>query len=383
MNANLRLVLSLAAVLGGLLFETPLYAAAQEGGGRPPTSVRVALAEERVVETRREVQGTLKSLAIAEVGAREPGIVSQVRVQEGTSVAAGEVLVVLDGRRLGLELAEAEARHRAQVSRRGVRSAEHGRAVRELARVEALDERGGANAKDLDDARSEVEIAAALVSEAEAEIASADAVVQTLKQRIDDLTIRAPFAGTVVEVRAEVGEWVPEGGKVSQIVRTDAYEAWFYVPQSLFESVRASKERMELRVAEGSRVTSGEAPRIVPRVDPAGRSFAIFVTMNDPDHRLAGGMSARAWVPTGERAPRLLIPSDALLTGDAGFYVFAGRRMGDGPAMSTPVRVRVLFEHEGLVAVESPDLKAGDPIVVEGNERLFPMMPIQWSEGAP
>jgi hypothetical protein len=41
-----------------------------------------------------------------------------------------------------------------------------------------------------------------------------------------------------------------------------------------------------------------------------------------------------------------------------------------------PVSVQVLFPVGTRMVVASREIKAGDVVVVEGNERLFPMMPV-------
>ena len=42
-----------------------------------------------------------------------------------------------------------------------------------------------------------------------------------------------------------------------------------------------------------------------------------------------------------------------------------------------PLKIRTLFPLGDRVVVEARGLEPGDLVVVEGNERLFPMMPIE------
>ena len=120
-------------------------------------------------------------------------------------------------------------------------------------------------------------------------------------------------------------------------------------------------------------------PRIVPLVDPIARTFSAYVRIEDEEGHLAPGMSVNGWVPTGQRREFLTLPQDALLQNDAGFYVYVARAMpslGPGAAAAAPVMVRFLFQSDERIVVEGRELKDGDLVVVEGNERLFPMMPI-------
>ena len=93
-------------------------------------------------------------------------------------------------------------------------------------------------------------------------------------------------------------------------------------------------------------------------------------------------MSATGWVPTGERAAYVTLPRDALLRNEAGFYVFVARPGPGGVFSAVPSQVVVLFETDERVAVQTRDLADGDLVVVEGNERLFPMTPISFDPPA-
>jgi len=92
----------------------------------------------------------------------------------------------------------------------------------------------------------------------------------------------------------------------------------------------------------------------------------------DRDGVLAPGLALTAYVPAGAVAPRLVVPKDAILRGDAGPYVFAVRG-----GMAMPVNVRVAFPIGDRVALEAgAALEPGVQVVVEGNERLMPMSPV-------
>jgi hypothetical protein len=82
------------------------------------------------------------------------------------------------------------------------------------------------------------------------------------------------------------------------------------------------------------------------------------------------------WVPTGASGEHLIVPTDAVMRNDMGAFLYVARQLGEGPAQAMPANVKVLFEMPGRVVVESPGLQAGELVVVEGNERLFPTAPV-------
>ncbi len=107
----------------------------------------------------------------------------------------------------------------------------------------------------------------------------------------------------------------------------------------------------------------------------------MVVTLDNSFGQLAPGMSLTAWVPTGKTAKRLTVDKDAVLRNETGTaYVYVARRQGpqssSTPAVATPVNIKELFPVGRRVVVESRNLQDGDLVVIEGNERLFPGMPI-------
>ena len=79
--------------------------------------------------------------------------------------------------------------------------------------------------------------------------------------------------------------------------------------------------------------------------------------------------------PNGQLKEQLLLPADAVSRNGAGYFVFKAQPTADG-TIALPVKVEILFRLGTLVAVHSEMLEPGDPVITEGNERLFPMMPV-------
>ena len=165
------------------------------------------------------------------------------------------------------------------------------------------------------------------------------------------------------------------GGAVVDLVARGRYQVWLDIPQRLRPALASEDATVGVRVDAAGRSWPPARPVIVPLVDPEARTFPAYLWVEDPSGLLADGMSAIGSVPAGQAALRTLVPRDALLQNAAGFYVFVVRDTGQGPPAAMPATVRVLFDLDDVVAVSGP-LAEGDLVVVEGNERLFPMMPV-------
>lgn len=350
-----------------------VFAAALQG---PPAAVRVDAVQSEQLTNRRPVTGDLRAANRGLVATREKGLVVQLSVQAGQRVESGAVLAQLDSTQLELDL---EVRHAERAPAEATvreRRADLERAENDLASLQALVERKAANPKELVDAHSAVAAATARLSAGEALLIVIDAQTRKLRQRIADMTIRAPFGGTVVRKLTEVGEWVAEGSPVVELLSTDELEVWLEVPQDLFAATSAAQNPIEIRVgSEGAGFALTEY-RVIPDVDVRARAFRI-VGAASKDLPLAAGMSVTAMVPTGEQREMLTVHRDAILRNQVSAFVYGVIPGAEGqPAQAAPMDVEVLFQTTTRAVVRSSSLRPGMQVVIEGNERLYPMAPI-------
>jgi RND family efflux transporter MFP subunit len=226
---------------------------------------------------------------------------------------------------------------------------------------------------------------------AEARANAAGEMIEASQQRLDllevrqdDLEVRAPFDGRVVARHTEVGEWLSEGSPVATLVSAGEAEAWLQLPERHARLLRqASPENIELKVTGIDQPIHADKLTVIPEIDGRSRRFTLVAHLPDPENRLTNGASVRASVPLGEPIPRLVVPSDAVLVSYAGSHVFVPKAGGDGPPLAQRVAVEVLFERGGEAILADGELNEGDPVIVEGNERLFPGTPLAPREWRP
>jgi multidrug efflux pump subunit AcrA (membrane-fusion protein) len=142
-------------------------------------------------------------------------------------------------------------------------------------------------------------------------------------------------------------------------------------------------DSIELRLPGRAEPVSADKVSLIPDVEGRSRLFNLIAHIPDLENELTPGSSVEARVPLGKPVPRLVISSDAVLQSFSGSYVYVPAPAGEGPPISKRVPVVVLFERLGESIMTSEVLKAGDDVVVEGNERLFPGTPLDpkpWSE---
>lgn len=202
---------------------------------------------------------------IVHVAAKYPGRVAEIRVQEGDSVEAGQVVALMDSRELRASLAQA----RAQLAKAGEDRAEAAAQIlekssllryaeRELERAVTLLKGGHGTEERVDQRRAERDSLAAGLRAAEARLASAEraeeagsAGVELVQAQLDDTELKAPRPGRVQYRLADPGEVLAAGGRVLTIADLDD------VTMSIF-----------LPTGEAGRVAIGAEARIVLNAAP-------------------------------------------------------------------------------------------------------------------
>jgi len=173
-----------------------------------------------------------------DVAVKYGGQISEVLVEQGALVRAGDVIARIEATELEAQLRAAQAatlQRQQELIQADALIAQHegelSLARSELTRTETLIERGYATSEMLDIRRSQATSAGAAVTTAQARRASAEAAIMAaeanaavLAARLKYHVLTAPRAGRVQYRLAEPGEILPPGGKVVSLLDlTDVY----------------------------------------------------------------------------------------------------------------------------------------------------------------
>lgn len=309
------------------------------------------------LEVTVELAGTLVPDEEAEVAAQGSGAVIEVRVDAGSRVRRGDVLVRLDPTKATLAVQQAEA-NLAQAR------ANFEKARSDLERKrQLLDERTVAPGT-FDAFKAQYEAAAAAVD-------AADAALRLARQRLADLTVVAPFAGVVKERRVAPGEYVREGDVVAIVMRLDPIVARFDVPEKYAaRSGVGQPVRATVTAWPGERF-DGRIRRVFPAVAEASRTVRAEAALANPRSRLKPGFFATVHLPVRSLPTSLIVPSSAIVRREGAEHVVVVR---DGRAALVTVATGVATE-QAVEIVAGLDEDA--EIVVEGAETLEPGTPVR------
>ncbi len=230
-------------------------------------------------------------------------------VEEGERVSAGQVIARLDDRvaAASLALAQEEASHEAPIA--GAR-ARLERATRTLQRALDAHSRDGVSDEELDDARTGVELAAAELAQAQEGRAAAKRKAEQAAARLDEHTIRAPFDGTIVRIRAEIGAVLRTGDPVAELADPQRMSIDLYLPAAAAIRVEPGVPYAIEIDAPVARVLWARARYVEPRVDPTSNTMRTVFDFEAPAGAIPAGVLVRPAprVPTDEELAYLERP---------------------------------------------------------------------------
>ncbi len=316
------------------------------GDGRP---VRVGEVSHATPELGLRLPGVARAVERAAPAFLQSGYLVERPVGRGDTVGAGDRLALLENPVLGPTVQAARAR----VSEFETRLAQQ---ARELERVERLHARGLASDDELDRVRS------ARDAGREA-LAQAQATLDEGRAQLARAELVAPFAGSVVTVLAEPGDYVAAGQPVVELAGSDrALEIEVALPDGAARVLSVGDSVEVVHVNAGTRVAA--TLREVGRGTPGHPARAIVAL--DDGHGLRSGDAVQvhlAWT-----APRALLVPLAAIAGPAGrdAHVF---RVVDGRAERVAVVPGRL--HGDRVTLVDGGLAAGDTVIVSGLDTLL------------
>jgi membrane fusion protein, multidrug efflux system len=275
------------------------------------------------------------------------GVIASRTVEIGQQVTQGEELAQLYNPQL-LPARDAASARLEQLE------SDNRQAVRDLERIQQLQELGALPVQDLEQQRSRIE-------SLQAAIANARATLEQAGRLSQESILRAPFNGSIEAILLESGEFTQAGQTVMRMSADDGLEVEAQVPAHMLTGL-APGDMVPVR----SSLTGVQIDGIITEIAQAssGNSalYPIIVSIDQPSVRSGDAVEVGI---RRLRQPELTIPMAAVMRSADGLAVF---RLEDNRVRRVAINVRELV---GEYAVLEPgSLTAQDSVVYAGLTRL-------------
>ncbi|KGJ88627.1 efflux RND transporter periplasmic adaptor subunit [Colwellia psychrerythraea] len=270
-------------------------------------------------------------------------------VEPGDFVNQGDKLAGMD--LLPIQLRQAE--QKAQISRAKINVAY---IKNELSRLQELSKTQAVSQFNLDQMRSEHDLAAADLEIAQLKLAQ-------INEQLSRAIITAPFSGIITERLIRVGSEVSRGDILLKLLDTEHLEARLYIPIKYLAFINKG-DKLSMSASEQKTLAAVTAK--IPRADPRSQTFEVRINIPKAlNKHWAAGQLVSVSVPTQKATESLTVPRDALILRKSGSYVIKVN------ADSTVSRLAVVVGkgNKERVAITG-SLKHGDNVAIRGAERL-------------
>ncbi|MCW8109765.1 efflux RND transporter periplasmic adaptor subunit [Alteromonas ponticola] len=354
-----KLQLWLTVALSAAILMTLLFSAGASRADKHKVERRYAHADVSTIQMHSSYQreqrvfGLLESASASSLGFEQTGRIISIAVDEGDTVATGQVLAQLDISKLTSQQAELYAslqRATADVSL----------AESTLQRVRSVLNQGGSSQQQVDEALARFNVVSAQVKEIEAAISS-------LQIEIDKSTLTAPFAGVVGARLVDEGTVVQPGTPILELGAPSQLQARLAMPQALATTLVKAQT---LNIDTGNYRIDGHLLSIQSTRNRQTRTVdALVAVPNGSDDLLIGDMVS-ASLQTKVNQAGAWVPLSALTQGVRGLWSLLVV-VGDEPSHLQSRLVEIVYATNKMAFIRGA-INEGDKFVVQGGQRLVP-----------
>jgi multidrug efflux system membrane fusion protein len=327
---------------------------------RPPVPVLVAKAEAKTIPNQLHEIGNVEAFATVNIKSRVEGELVTIHINEGDSVAKGQLLFMLDPRPLAaaLQLAEADlARDQAQ-----------------LVKADTDEKRYSFLLSENVGSREQYDQVHANAAALRATVLADRAAIETARLNLQYTKIRSPLDGRTGNLQSHIGDMIKADADKPLVTITQVQPIYvdFAVAESELPAVRLNLETHRLEV-DAAIPNSPETPEhgvlafINNTVDTTTGTILLKGLFQNENRRLWPGEFVNATLTLNQIQDAILIPSQAVQTGQSGSFVFVVDHQ-----MQAHARPIVAGAQVGGDTVIDHGIEAGETVVTDGQLRLAP-----------
>ena len=302
-----------------------------------PVIVAVVEVTEGAIVAEVMGTGTLEAKQKAIISPKISGRLQDVRVDQGDTIQAGDVLFQLD---------DTELKQQAEMAKVGVAAAKAGlnrfeadqnqaqavfkQAEQNHERVAMLIKSNAASPTDMDKAREQMDVALAGVARADAALLEAkqqelvaESTLAFHQARLADTLVAAPFAGLIVQRYRDPGAVAVPGSPVLSLISTEVLWVSAWVDETEMSRIAVGQPARVAFRSEDTKSFRGEVARLGRETDRETREFTVDIRVLELPTNWAVGQRAEVYIETARREKANIVPAGAVTwrEGTAGVFV--------------------------------------------------------------
>ena len=360
--------LVLIFVGAGLYSRKEVGAKPQKNTPLPPPLVKIeSVTANHVIRDSIVQNMSIEAVNRVQMFPRVSGRLERLHVKQGDRVKAGQLIATLEHEQQDALIGAAEAQVASARAETERARAEMMNAQTNRDRSQRLVKEGFSTKQQYDTIETAFVSAKANHDAARAKERQIAAEVGRVKSTRMDYIMHSPMDGTVLNDYALVaGAMISPGSPIAEIADLRRLKATFRVPETkIFAVVPGMPVFLKFDALPGEEFT-GKVSRIDPFVDPATRSSAVEIELNNEavGNRLRPGMFGQASLVEREFKNAILIPESVVHSSDQGEYVFVEVN-GIAKLRNVSIGLR-----QGNAVQITKGLKPGEKVIVFGGSNL-------------
>ena len=350
-----KLLIALVVVLG---IGAMGFAAVNSSGRQRGKEVRTEVVARRDLVSVVTASGKIEPKRKVDISADIAGRVIEVAVEEGQWVERGALLLRIDPSQYEAQVRRSEASVSQAQARAAQTRAQLLKAQSDVRRAEYLAQgRELISASDLENSRTQAQVAQAEMESARFAVAQAQAGLAEARDALSKTTIRAPMSGRVTRLNIEEGETAVigtmnnPGSLLLTVADLSVMEAKVKVDETDVPRISIGDSAVVRIDAFAGQTFTGKVTRIAnssvqtaasqaPGADQQSVDFEVVITLDQPPAELRPDLSATAEVVTETRRGALAVPIIALTVRDAEGKKFRSDDEGKEKGAPQPARER-------------------------------------------
>jgi multidrug efflux system membrane fusion protein len=393
---------ALGLVITALVLFSGIFSKKEHAAAHPPEPPGVPVTTASVTVETMPLQvnaiGTVEAYSTVSVRSEANGQIMKVHFTQGSYVKKGDPLFTIDPRPSQADLAGALANQARAVGQQRQAEANLAKdmaqaktAEVQAQRYESLYRQGVVSKEQADQMRTNADALAAVVKADQAAIATeresvsaAKAATEASRVQLSYTSINAPIDGRTGGLMVNQGNIVKANDTTPLVVINQVNPIYvsYAVPESQLSDIKRYMGQGDLQVAASIPNDTGPPEMgtltfVDNAVDTVTGTVKLKATFANAGQRLWPGQFVNVVMTLATQPGAIVVPSQALQTGQQGRYVFVVK-----PDETVELRDVTVERTAGEKTVIASGLSAGERVVTDGQMRLRPGSRIKEADGA-